>query len=220
MTEKTIALGYHGLTDCANAAERSAYNIKAEDFESQVRWVAENGRGASTLITFDDGHLSNFDPVQEILGKYGLKGIFFVTTGLIGNQRGFMGWEHVRKLSETGHSVQAHGHTHKFLNSLGDAELASELETPARLIKEHTGAAPSMMSCPGGRYDARVLAAAAKAGYSQVFTSKPGPVPGRYIVKRNWSMCRFIDVMQGDLLADLELRTIYALKSAIRKVAK
>ena len=71
-------------------------------FESQMRWLAENGwttldtetfrrykRGEtkvpkkSVLVTFDDGWRDNFIYAYPILKRYGLKATLFVVTGWI-----------------------------------------------------------------------------------------------------------------------------------------
>ena len=48
-----------------------------------------------------------------------------------------------------------------------------------RLIHEHTGVFPISFSCPGGRYDKRVIKIAKTLGYKKIFTSVPEYVSGK-----------------------------------------
>lgn len=76
--------------------------VSAEHFEQQIRGLAEKGyrslgaaelegffRGQavapkSVVLTFDDGYLDNWVYAHPVLEKYGMTGIMFIITGLIG----------------------------------------------------------------------------------------------------------------------------------------
>ena len=75
--------------------------ISPENFESQIKWLANNGyvtlsadefarflRGArmphrSVLLTFDDGYLDNYVHAHPVLLRYGLNAVMFLVTGRV-----------------------------------------------------------------------------------------------------------------------------------------
>lgn len=77
------------------------------------------------------------------------------------------------KLAAAGIAIGSHGYTHLPLTSVSD--LAAEIRGASEAIAALTGdeASAAALSCPHGRYDARVLAAARANGIRLVFTSDP-----------------------------------------------
>ena len=124
-------------------------------------------------ITFDDGHVSNFEIAAPALESRGLKAQFFITAGWIGNKSGYMNWPQVSGLQRMGHPIGAHGWSHRLLTHCPDAQLKDELSRSRRTIEDKLGVPITTMSLPGGRADRRVLEACRAAGYNHVFTSVP-----------------------------------------------
>ncbi|HWB32290.1 MAG TPA: polysaccharide deacetylase family protein [Acidobacteriaceae bacterium] len=136
-------------------------------------------------VTFDDGHISNHTIAAPLLAFYGIKAHFFITSGWTGIKPGYMGWAELRDLGQAGHVIGAHGWSHALLTHCNDRELEMELVQSRRTLEDKLGVPVTTMSLPGGRANARVFAACARAGYSRVFTSIPhaeaslSPHPGR-----------------------------------------
>lgn len=113
--------------------------------------------GKNILITFDDGYLSQYNFAQNVLSKYDIKSIFFVTNDFIFNNddENFvkknlfpnikinnvekyksMNIDHLKKLRENDHLIGAHTKTHSNLAKINDQsklekeilEAADELE--------------------------------------------------------------------------------------------
>jgi Polysaccharide deacetylase len=124
-------------------------------------------------LTFDDGHISNFELAAPILQSRGLTARFFITVGWTGKKPGYMGWPELQSLHRAGHSIGAHGWTHKLLTHCSDRELRTESNDARLALEDKLGASITTMSLPGGRYDRRVLAACEQAGYTEIFTSIP-----------------------------------------------
>lgn len=137
-----------------------------------VRLRAE-GDGLWPEVTFDDGHISNLEYAAPILQAHGLTAQFFITVGWTGTKAGYMGWEELRALHAEGQSIGAHGWTHTLLTHCNEKELQVELGDARAALEDGLGSSVTTMSLPGGRYNRRVLAACAAAGYTEVYTSIP-----------------------------------------------
>jgi peptidoglycan/xylan/chitin deacetylase (PgdA/CDA1 family) len=163
--------------------------------------LRHSGAGLYPELTFDDGHDSNLQVAAPILQKHGLTARFFITAGWTGKRPGFMDFDELRELLSAGHSIGAHGWSHKLLTHCSDNELETELATARLTLEDGLGAAVTTMSLPGGRANSRVLAACRQAGYSQIFTSEPkaealplGETVGRFNIRGD---------MQAEWLAEL-----------------
>src|SRR5437867_1279493 len=96
------------------------------DHLRSLRTLMDKAR-VSVQITFDDGEQSQYETAFPLLGEQGMKATFFVTPGLVGSERKFLGWEHLKELQNAGHSIQSHGWSHNFLTLCSEQELAYEL---------------------------------------------------------------------------------------------
>jgi len=138
-----------------------------------VRLRGENHCGMWPELTFDDGHISNYELAMPILQSRGIPAQFFITVGWTGTKLGYMGWSELRALHEAGFSVGAHGWTHTLLTHCNNEQLKMELSKSRLALEDRLGTSITTMSLPGGRQDRRVLAACAEAGYTQIYTSEP-----------------------------------------------
>ncbi len=138
--------------------------------------IAIRSDAASDLwpeLTFDDGHLPDFDQAFPILQPRGLTARFFITVGWTDHKPGYMGWRELRLLHESGQLIGAHGWSHALLTHCTKKDLDQELTRSRLLLEDKLGTSITTMSLPGGRHNRRVLAACKEAGYSRVFTSEP-----------------------------------------------
>jgi peptidoglycan/xylan/chitin deacetylase (PgdA/CDA1 family) len=146
-------------------------------FERHTELIAQLRRAQQPALwpelTFDDGHISNIELAAPILQSHNLTALFFITVGWTGTKPGYMGWPELRSLHQAGHSIGAHGWTHKLLTHCSEQELPAELRAARLALEDKLGVSITTMSLPGGRYNRRVLTACAEAGYTRVFTSQP-----------------------------------------------
>lgn len=182
---RSLVLAYHELT-----REEPAYRyaLACRNFEAHLQVAAPlQGRSGSepTLsLSFDDGHISNYVSALPLLEKYSCKAVFFVIVGRIGQSPDYMSWDQLKELVNLGHAVRAHGWSHKFLTGCSDSELAMELACSKKALEDKLGISVEALSAPHGRWDHRVAAACAAAGYRRLYTSTP------------WSACRPVDGME------------------------
>lgn len=186
-----LFLLYHELR---TGGSRYSYVVDAEMFDRHLDLYARL-RGAEEPgllpeITFDDGHVSNLELAAPILQSRGLTARFFITVGWTGKKPGYMDWPQLQALLQGGHTIGAHGWTHKLLTHCDDRELQTELSDARLALEDKLGTAIATMSLPGGRSNRRVLAACRTAGYTHVFTSEPkaeslplGPTVGRLNIR-------------------------------------
>ena len=137
----------------------------------------------SAVLTFDDGHESNFTVALPILQRHGFRAEFFVTVARVGSP-GFMSWEQLRKMSEAGMSVQSHGYHHEPLTSAETIDLVEELRAARELLQQNLGTSVKYLAVPGGFADQRVYRAAKAAGYEAVCNSEPGVARAGDVIPR------------------------------------
>lgn len=175
---KRLYLLYHELRP---GGSDYTYILATDRFQQHVDLFAElrQGDGATLYpeITFDDGHISNFEYAAPILASRDLRGTFFITVGWTGTRPGYMGWQELQELHRAGHRIGAHGWSHTLLTHCDQSQLRMELETARLTLEDKLGASITTMSLPGGRANTQVLAACRAAGYTQVYTSAPRAEP-------------------------------------------
>jgi peptidoglycan/xylan/chitin deacetylase (PgdA/CDA1 family) len=166
------------------------YVIDSARFERHCQFFGELRRKANCSlnpeITFDDGHITNYEVALPLLQKYGLMARFFITAGWTGQKASYMNWEELRKLHSSGQQIGAHGWSHALLTRCNPSELEMELTRSRLILEEKLGAAVTTMSLPGGRYNKRVIVACKVAGYTQIYTSEPQALepPAGFMVGR------------------------------------
>jgi peptidoglycan/xylan/chitin deacetylase (PgdA/CDA1 family) len=159
------------------------YAVTAEQFNSQIIAIAtsipiseqylQTKQIKDHCITFDDGHLSNYEVAFPLLKRHGLRAEFYINTATVDTEN-FMTWEQLAEMNESGMSIQSHGHTHSYFSDMSEQQIELELETSKRLIEEKLNSKVIVFAPPGGRIDARVVRIAKALGYKCIATSRPG----------------------------------------------
>jgi peptidoglycan/xylan/chitin deacetylase (PgdA/CDA1 family) len=219
---RRLYLLYHELRP---SESQYSYALETGMFEKHVELFVELRRaersGLWPEVTFDDGHISNFEYAAPILQSRGLTAQFFITVGWTGNKSGYMGWPELRALHESGQSIGAHGWTHTLLTHCTEKDLQTELSTARLTLEDKLGTSITTMSLPGGRYNRRVLAACEEAGYLQVYTSVPrtetlqlGATVGRLNIRRDMQPEWIANLFQSDSRILSSLGRQYRMKAA------
>jgi peptidoglycan/xylan/chitin deacetylase (PgdA/CDA1 family) len=134
---------------------------------------AVRGAGRRVAITFDDGCETDLTEAAPALTLAGFGATFYVVSGFVG-RRGYLAPRQVRELAEAGFEVGSHSVSHRLLTGLTDEEVRHELAESKDQLEQWAGRPVEHFSCPGGRWDARVAAAARQACYRSVATSRVG----------------------------------------------
>lgn len=216
-------LAYHEIMPESNYA----YCVTSDAFAEHLRLFAslakKQGQVSSVQITFDDGEQSQLHTALPLLAEHGISATYFVTPGLIGTAAKFLGWDELKALRDTGHSVQSHGWSHKFLTFCSDEELKHELSASKQFLENKLETAVQEISVPGGRWDKRVIKACAHAGYKRVYVSDPWIAPtlfgveliGRFMVRRTTTIAELQKIVQRDRTALWKLRVRSQLRQGI-----
>ena len=199
----TIFLLYHeialpGRELCQSDPGYVRYVLDGPEFEAQMLAIRAAGlKGVSVsealksparsiAITFDDGCETDCLAAAPMLKKLGFGATFYVTCACVG-QRGYMSAAQVREICAAGFEIGCHSMTHTFLSDLNDDGVRREVVDSKSRLEEMIGNSVDHFSCPGGRYDRRVVQLARHAGYRTVATSVPranSPRTDRFLLGR------------------------------------
>ena len=127
------------------------------------------------LLTFDDGFRSHAGLVKEILGRYGIKAVFFICPGIVDTavelQRSVvarsvfdpplhesevtegmlpMRWAEVEELHKEGHAIGSHSLGHMRASGLDEETLSYELKESASVIEKRIGVVAKWYAFPWG----------------------------------------------------------------------
>jgi peptidoglycan/xylan/chitin deacetylase (PgdA/CDA1 family) len=168
-----LCLNFHGVGAPGRELEHgeAPYWISEAFFQDILAAVQESPR--RTMITFDDGNLSDLEICAPALASRRLAATFFALAGRLGS-KGSLGPSHLRSLAGMGMDIGNHGHDHTDWTKLDPAGFERELRIARTKLEDASGRKISAAAIPFGRYGKRVLDELESAGYAEVFTSDGG----------------------------------------------
>jgi peptidoglycan/xylan/chitin deacetylase (PgdA/CDA1 family) len=186
----TVCLMYHeielpGRELCDSDPGYAKYAVSLGNFRDQMQLLKDSetaginvsqmlsNPGNGVALTFDDGCETDLITATPILKEFGFQATFYITVGFLG-KRGFMSRQQARELAATGVEVGCHSKTHPYLTDLPESALQAEIVGAKRELEDIVGCPVNHFSCPGGRWDERVVRVAMQAGYASVATSQIG----------------------------------------------
>lgn len=168
---------------------RNAFTVDVEDwYQSCIDYDAP--------IT--ERVVRNVDRMLSVLDECGVKGTFFVQ-GRVAETFPRL----IRSLSDNGHEVQSHGHTHRPLFAMSRSELRAELVRGKKTVEDATGTAVTAFRAPDfsiGRENLWAFEVVAGVGFdvdSSIF-----PMRSRHYGIANW------EVAPHHLVLDTGLRIL------------
>ena len=205
------------------------YVVGESDFRAHMNHVATSGRrgvGVSAwidgdaisaehavVVTFDDGCETDLVAATPILREHGFGATCYLTVDFL-DRPGFLSRAQVRELAATGMEIGCHSMSHRYLSDLDDVALYREIVQAKTELELISDCAIRSFSCPGGRYDERVLPMARKAGYDSVTTSKAiwnlharsADLLGRIAITQDTSTEQFVSTLSGQDIGARRLR--------------
>ena len=185
----TVFLMYHELAlpnraTCHREPGYTRYVVSASAFCAHMDrlkrdgWHAKNVSqalqsfdGKSACVTFDDGCETDLLSAAPLLKELGFGATSYITVGFLG-QPGYLSASQVRSLSALGVEIGCHSQTHPYLPDLDDARLHDETAGAKDRLEQIAGVPVEHFSCPGGRWDRRVVAAVKAANFRSMATSR------------------------------------------------
>lgn len=185
---KIPILLYHDLQSAEQPNEKQGAAtqgtvVSANNFEQQIKYLHDNGYKTISLdqylsirrqdlslprktiiLTFDDGHISNYTLAFPILKQYGYTACFFVVTKNI-NTKFHLSRKQIIEMHRSGMEFGSHGTSHAFLPLLSRSELIDELQESKQILENILKTEIYYLAYPGGHYNNHVLGAARSAGY-------------------------------------------------------
>lgn len=152
--------------------------IKKEDYQTYTFSELDELQNVqyqkkSLLITFDDGWLSNYTFVFDIMKQLGLKYNVFLATGLINHNPSYLTWDMVKEMSDS-NLCGFGGHTYDHIAMQGIAldVIEKQVYEANILIEKYTGYYPKDFCFPFGKYDKEALEIFVKhTPYKRIYTS-------------------------------------------------
>lgn len=177
---------YHAIDE-----RKSVISVKPSQFCRQMRLLKKQGirginlamaldspeqadepRGSSVVLTFDDGYLSVLQDALPVMKTLGFTGTVFIPTnfvGLSGKQaqsqnadinRDMMDWNHLEELADAGFEVAAHAKSHPDLTRLTPDQLEDEIGASKQCLENHLHQPVLSLAYPYGYYNTKVRQAA------------------------------------------------------------
>lgn len=126
----------------------------------------------ATLLTFDDGGKSAM-LIAAYLEKYNLRGQFFITTSLIGDEY-FLSENEIINLYKRGHIIGSHSHSHpNVFKSLTYKQMILEWSKSKKILENILKTKIIACSIPGGDANRDSYISAQECGYEIIFDSEP-----------------------------------------------
>jgi len=204
---------YHDLdsidfpNEKTNLATRGTI-VTANQFESQIKYLAENNYESISIkdyfgyitqkkqlpskkiiITFDDGHYSNYHVALPILLKYKFKAIFFIIASRI-NQPYHLSEDQIIDMANKGMEIASHGLTHKYLLHMDHNEIWHELLESKWILESVVKQSINYFAFPGGHYNENVLKLLKRAGYKGACSC----LQGKNAIKTNPFLLKRIEI--------------------------
>ena len=200
-----LSTGSRQMTE-VNPADRSVI-VTAREFERQLEAIEimpcdvvnlsdlvlpANGSSESTnadktngvqkfsvLLTFDDGHVSNWTVAVPRLVARNMTATFYVISERVDHDKQHLNAAQLREMVELGMTIGSHTHRHRWLTELSNEEVRYELETSKKILEDIVQKPVVDFALPGGHFNRRILEIAAEVGYETTATCEVGVVrPG------------------------------------------
>jgi len=153
------------------------------------------GRGC--LLTFDDGHLSDYEIVFPMLLKQNLKATFFIVVDNVG-KKNYLSWSQIQEMQQQGMAIGSHSLSHKDMTKLSNENVIKEFKQSKLILEDKLGILISSFSYPYGKCNFRLHKMGLSSGYSFLCTSNHGVINSQNSV-----------LPRNSIYANLDMNKIY-----------
>lgn len=193
---RILILLYHRVLpeeELSKLEEKERIYIQMEkEFSKQLEYLHSNGYNTiylrqllghlrdktpfpkkSIIISFDDGNQTDYKVAFPLLKKYGFVATFFLTTDFIDKPK-YLKKSQIEEMNKNGMEFGSHGKSHKFLSTLKEDELKTELRESKKELEKIIGKEVVLLSLPGGYHSSKVKKIAKELGFKGICTSEFG----------------------------------------------
>lgn len=149
------------------------HSLSLDEIKQHVKDPLQGLPEKPVIISFDDGYLDNYTNAFPVLQQHGLKGVFFIITGMMG-QQDRMTPDQIREMQAAGMSFGSHTVTHRSLGNLSAAENEQEVTRSKEDLTKVLGKPVDFIAYPCGSYSADTLKVVKAANYVGGFSIHPG----------------------------------------------
>lgn len=144
------------------------YNVTPAQFDAQMKILKDSGYQSILpdqlydylvynkpipekpfMVTFDDNRLEHITVANEVLKKYGFKGVYFIMTITIG-KKNYMNREQIAQLAAEGNTVGNHTYDHHKVTAYNDEDWQKQIVEANQTISEITGQPVTYFAYPFG----------------------------------------------------------------------
>lgn len=190
-------LMYHHVQPQSQAVEKNQTATSVDDgvFDQQIQYLISQGytfltakelvdalrnksqvSSKSIVLTFDDGYLDNYRFAYPVIKKYGVKGNFMITTGLLGGSD-YMSWENVREMAGSGFAYFTDHTWSHYAVGYGEADkIRYEITTARQQLQENTGQTVDLFTYPYGSFSDLSIDILKQEGFTGAFSTIFGDV--------------------------------------------
>lgn len=144
--------------------------------QEALRVLTTNEKPADKIvwITFDDGYKNAQTAAAPILTSLGMKGSFFIITGMVGNEDKMTQQSLLEMKQDPLISLESHTVDHIDLQYANLDEASKQLTESKTYLDQLLHQNTSVICYPSGRYNDQTAAIATKSGYQLGLTTQPG----------------------------------------------
>jgi len=201
MAHQTFTFMYHNIVEDSEDVEVGKYDVTTTNFERHLKYLSRDAWYVANLIelyewindeielpyqtgviTFDDGHISNYELAYPLLKKYDLHAVYFLISSYLNNPH-ILYTNQIEEMAADGLiDIQSHSHDmHRLTCDEGEKiqcvnkeEFASDLDSTIKKIYNQDSFL--VYSFPGGIYNEMGMNTLREYGFKMAFRTKPGPI--------------------------------------------
>ena len=182
-------LEYHDLSKQTDPKKdfHSPYILLESKFYDHIKWLYGNGYKIiniddllngnipekSVVLTFDDGHISNYEMAFPILQGFGFTATFFIYPTVIGKE-GFLSIPQIEEMAQKNMRFESHSLTHPYIVTLNNQDIKHEVYESKIQIQKILNCEVNHFSVPFGFYNKYLISCLKESGYKSLITENFG----------------------------------------------
>jgi peptidoglycan/xylan/chitin deacetylase (PgdA/CDA1 family) len=225
MTARVAILEYHDLGERLSRLRdfHSPYVFSLGEFKEHMEWLSRkqyatlliddlfsnNIPEKSVVLTFDDGHISNYTLAFPVLTKFKIAATFFIVPMFIGKDN-YLSKDQIHEMTKYGMRFESHSLTHPYMPSLNRQEIVREVRDSKLRLENILGDEIRHFSVPYGFYTKYLIQCVKENGYLSLVTENFGyykhkdgsfQVLPRFAVKSHFNLKNLQNVLESRTIA-------------------